>query len=90
MILKKPVKIHSSASSLFLSAHYDATIDPTLPMLTFDCPVLFLFFSTALPPSKAELFTFADSLDLRTSGWTNDGITLPGMLDLEGDCASVA
>ena len=22
-------------------------------------------------------------------GWTNDGITLPGMLDLEGDCASV-
>ena len=22
-------------------------------------------------------------------GWTDDGITLPGMLDLEGDCASV-
>nr|POE85610.1 n,o-diacetylmuramidase [Quercus suber] len=23
-------------------------------------------------------------------GWSNDGITLPGMLDLEGDCASVS
>ncbi|KAI9695095.1 MAG: hypothetical protein M1820_008920 [Bogoriella megaspora] len=41
-------------------------------------------------PADSSGATQADYFVKHGGGWTNDGITLPGMLDLEGDCSGLS